>query len=354
MSPAGRLPRRVPVALQRNLVHQWSRLKALLVRKYSSNRDFSTDKLSTNNNNGGGGTADRSRVALIMGVTNQRSIAWSCLQRFLLDGNSGTDHRPWKILLTCQNDKIRTKVESMVRGASTDNGRAVIGTFSCDVTDPTSMQSFFQEALPEVLMTEKLFVDAVVHSIAFAPNLKTHSLLETTAEDFAIAHAVSAYSLVDVARQVFPHLACHKEYERNGSTSSITTLSYLGAERAIPGYNVMGPAKASLESIVRGLALELGAGNQNHQGEKPRRRHGVRVNAVRAGPIPTVSSKGGIADFQDMLQDVEDRAPLGRNVTSTEVAATVYHVAAEASGLTGQTIDVDGGYSIVAGPIHRQ
>mmetsp|Transcript_6963 Transcript_6963/g.14164 ORF Transcript_6963/g.14164 Transcript_6963/m.14164 type:complete len:210 (+) Transcript_6963:127-756(+) len=135
------------------------------------------------------------------------------------------------------------------------------------------------------------------------------------------------------------------------NSKSITTLSYLGADRGIPGYHAMGPAKASLESIVRGLALELGqhrCGNKHNDGCRARGPM-VRVNAVRAGPIPTLSSKGGIAGFERMRRDVELRAPLG-NVSASQVASTVYHLAAEAGGMTGQTIDVDGGYSIVGGP----
>ena len=174
----------------------------------------------------------------------------------------------------------------------------------------------------------------MIHSIAFCPDLKT-PLLETTRESFREAHDISAYSLIEVARESMPLFGQNDEE----STNSITTLSYLGSQFAIPGYHAMGPAKASLESIVRGLALEMG---QQHTAK-------VRVNAVRAGPIPTLSSKGGIAGFELMRQDVQNKAPLG-NVSASEVASTVFHVAAEATGMSGQTINVDGGYSIVGGP----
>jgi enoyl-[acyl-carrier protein] reductase I len=336
------------------------------------------------------GHSHNSRVALIMGVTNQRSIAWSCVRRFLLqdqDRHHRDDprRRPWNVILTCQNDKIRTKVESMIESSLNNTAPGgVLGTCSVDVTDPTSMKYFFQEQLPEILRRQQqghgfngeddeihdslssATIDAVVHSIAFAPNLKKHSLLETTVEDFTIAHQVSSYSLIDVARNVLPYMSSSNTNNEDSTTttrsSSITTLSYLGAECAIPGYNVMGPAKASLESVVRGLALELGPGgrhqHQKHDDDDDDATHHcpinpsavVRVNAIRAGPISTISSKGGIANFQEMLRDVEDRSPLCRNVSADEVAATVYHVAAEATGITGQTINVDGGYSIVSGP----
>ena len=340
-------------------------------------------------------SSDNSRVALIMGVANQRSIAWSCVQRFLLDHGcttNGQGQRPWKLILTCQNDKICSKVDTMAKSligvdpeADNRNENPFLGIRSVDVSDPISMKTFFHEQLPEILQNDSSgsssssssssSIDAVVHSIAFAPNLKKHSLLKTTQEDFMIAHQISSYSLIDVTRNVLPYMnPCSTTSTTNSgdgdgdggvsnnntttTTSSITTLSYLGSELVIPGYNVMGPAKASLESVVRQLAYELGAYHSsggvgvgaNDDGIHPTSRT-VRVNAIRAGPISTISSKGGISNFQEMLRDVESRSPMRRNVTPEEVASTVYHVAAEATGLTGQTINVDGGYSIVSGPI---
>lgn len=351
------------------------------------------------------GTVQR-KVALIMGVANQRSIAWNCVQSFL-QGRPDVD---WHVVLTYQNDndKVKSKIRSLIEshqqgllhnkssGSSgksiTSTGR-ILGAYPCDVTDDESVRTFFHDALPEALYRcyhhnddvdvdndiDRLIVpgpqlNAVIHSIAYAPDLK-RPLLETTREAFLLAHEVSSYSLIQVARESVPYMKLKNETlptnnpasteERQqqqepqqqepplrppvspistGTTTSITTLSYLGAARAIPGYNVMGPAKASLESVVRGLAIEMG-------GQKQDGTLRVRVNAIRAGPIPTLSSKGGIANFDLMRQDVELRSPLGRNVTADEVASTVYHVAAEAGGMTGQTIDVDGGYSSVMGPI---
>jgi enoyl-[acyl-carrier protein] reductase I len=118
----------------------------------------------------------------------------------------------------------------------------------------------------------------------------------------------------------------------------LTALSYLGAVKAMPHYNVMGPAKASLESVVRGLALELGS-----------QEYHIRVNAVSAGPLNTLAARG-IAGISDIRNDVTKRAPLKRNVTAEEVADTIFFLATQATGITGQTVYVDGGYSIVAGP----
>lgn len=285
------------------------------------------------------------KAALIMGVANQRSIAMSCARAFI--------DRGWDVILTTQNENTKNKIQTMIdkskhemTSTNNDNGNnnsgKLLGVFPCDVTDDKSIELFFREYLEETLhKNNKQHMEAVIHSLAFAPQLK-NPLLETTREAYLEAHEVSAYSLIQVTKESLPYLTCRKGTKNNNSSSSssITTLSYLGAEKAILGYNIMGPAKASLESIVRGLALELGQKQQLHA---------VRVNAVRSGPIPTISSKGGISGFGRMRQDVQDRAPLG-NVSALQVATTVYHVAAEAFGMTGQTIDVDGGYSIVSGP----
>jgi enoyl-[acyl-carrier protein] reductase I len=307
------------------------------------------------------------KIALIMGVANQRSIAMSCMESFLQKGD-------WDVILTMQNEKTRAKVQKMIEQGhvqsqqiisnditqhDNNNGNhtkgKVLGGFVCDISDPRSTELFFRESLPETLQSEENNneLQAVIHSIAFAPELRK-PLLETSREAFLDAHEISAYSLIQVARESLPFLGGNRQKGVQGdnsttSCSSITTLSYLGADRAIPGYHAMGPAKASLESIVRGLALELGQ-HRHSSTSSTEDAPIVRVNAVRAGPIPTLSSKGGIAGFERMRDDVRLKAPLG-NVAASQVAATVYHVAAEATGMTGQTINVDGGYSTVGGPI---
>ncbi|KAG7353777.1 enoyl-ACP reductase [Nitzschia inconspicua] len=277
------------------------------------------------------------KVALIMGIANQKSIAWSCMEKFL--------QKDWYVIYTVQNEKIGSKVEAMLKRSSFPDGQqnSILGGYSCDVTDRASMDQFFHRSLPDALQqqSQPLSLHAVIHSLAFASNLKT-PLLETTKHSFLEAHEISSYSLIEVARESLPFLrnqTCSDGENYTECSRSITTLSYLGATRAIPGYNVMGPAKASLESVVRGLAVDL----------RERSSYPIRVNAVRAGPLPTISSKGGITGFDLMRRDVENKSPLG-NVTQRQVADSVYHVAAEAHGMTGQSINIDGGYSIVAGP----
>jgi enoyl-[acyl-carrier protein] reductase I len=194
-----------------------------------------------------------------------------------------------------------------------------IHALPCNVQNEIPL--LFEQRLPELLGHASL--DAIVHSIAYAPDMKQSTLLTTRREDFCLAHDVSAYSFLEVAQY--------------SNTQSLTALSYLGAVRAVPHYSVMGPCKASLESLVRGLALELGS-------------RGTRVNAVSSGPLATMSGRG-ITGISSIQADVECRAPLKRNVTADEVADTVRFLATQGTGITGQTIYVDGGYSIVAGPI---
>lgn len=253
-----------------------------------------------------------SRVALIMGVANQRSIAWSCTQAFLDKG--------WQVVLTYQNEAIQAKVETLISKSNLNN--QIIGGFTCDVSSQVEQ---VPQRLSDMLQDRPL--NSVVHSLAYAPNLKSTPLLNASLDDYTTAHEISAYSLISIAAAVQPIL--------EHGDSSITALSYLGAVRAVPGYNVMGPAKASLEAIVRGLALEMGPA--------------TRVNAVSAGPIATVAAKGGLSNFSNMQQEMEARAPLG-NVSAKQVASTVTFLATEGSGISGQTIYVDGGYSIVGGP----
>ncbi len=275
-----------------------------------------------------------SKVALVMGVANSRSIAWTCVEHFCQQG--------WKVIVTCQSEKIRSKIQPLLLQNYQPN---ILGCFECDalrdLNDSSGSTSTFQERLNDVLEDRPL--SAVIHSLAYAPNIKTNSLLQTTREDFSHAHEVSAYSLIQIARQTKDMLTREgTEGQSSRSSSSITALSYIGAVRAIPGYHSMGPAKASLESIVRGLALELADENVV---SSP-----IRVNAVSAGPLPTLSARGGIAGFDQMRQDMELRAPLG-NITNDHVASTIHFLSSQgAGGITGQTIYVDGGYSIIGGP----
>lgn len=252
------------------------------------------------------------KTALIMGVANRRSIAWACVRSFLeIDYN---------VIFTYQNERFQKTAENLMDSTKTrPNNR--IHALPCNVESEIPL--LFQQRLPELLGKDNVCLDAIVHSIAYAPDMKESSLLTTTREAFTIAHEISAYSFLEVAKY--------------SNTQSLTALSYLGAVRAVPSYNVMGPCKASLESLVRGLALELGS-------------RGTRVNAVSSGPLSTISGRG-ITGLSIIQADVEVRAPLKRNITQEEVADTVRFIATQATGITGQTIYVDAGYSIVAGPI---
>jgi enoyl-[acyl-carrier protein] reductase I len=262
------------------------------------------------------------KVALIMGVANNRSIAWGCVESFL--------QKDWDVVLTYQNERFAPKVQALVdsKQRQFNSNRLLVGV-PCNVED--GIPELFSQRLPDILKGRKL--NAIVHSVAHASNLQ-NPLLKTTLQDFLEAHRISAYSLVEVASN---SLVCLEQ------ESSITALSYLGAARAIPGYNVLGPGKASLEAIVRGLALELGGSASSPGGGR------IRVNAVSAGPLSTLSAKGGISNFSKMRDEMAERAPLG-NVTVEQVASTVSFLATEGMGITGQTIYVDGGYNIVGGP----
>ena len=252
------------------------------------------------------------RTALILGVANHRSIAWACVQSLLQGG--------YKVVFTYQSERFSKTATELIAGSPSSQVHAL----PCNVEH--ELPILFSDRIPEVLGTDAK-IDAIVHSIAYAaPDaMKEGSLLSTSREAFLQAHNISSYSFLETARCALPLL-------RDGS--SLTALSYLGAVRAVPNYNVMGPAKASLEALVRGLALELPL---------------HRVNAVSAGPINSLAARG-ISGFTRIRQDVEERAPLKRNVTLEEVASTIRFVATEATGMTGQTIYVDAGYSTTTGP----
>jgi enoyl-[acyl-carrier protein] reductase I len=247
------------------------------------------------------------RVA-IFGVANDHSIAWAIAQRFHADGA--------ELALTYPNEAIEKRVRPLAASIGVDC------VLPCDVTSDAEIEAAFA-----ALRERWGELDAVIHSLAFAgrDELKGR-YVDTTREGFRLALDISAYSLVAMARCAEPLLAPRK--------GSIVTLSYLGAERVIPHYNVMGIAKAALETSVRYLAWDLGAS-------------GIRVNAISAGPIRTLSS-AGIAGFKTMLHHHEEHAPLRRNVSGEEVAsAAAYLCSPSASGITGEVLHVDGGYNVM-------
>jgi enoyl-[acyl-carrier protein] reductase I len=298
------------------------------------------------------------RTALVCGVANARSIAWASARSLLRSGydvvctyQSERFASQVERLVTRENEEILQAARSRTSAAADVDGSSSsvpkIECLPCDVSCDDSVRSLFRERLPSCLSERRL--DALIHSVAYAPPdaMKDGTLLTTSRESFGIAHDVSSYSLILMARHALPMMSASSWNDSDGSnhsggsaSASITALSYLGATRAVPNYNAMGPAKASLESVARGLALELGP--------PP---HEIRVNAVSAGPMNTMAAKG-IRGFTAMRADSEDRSMLRRNVTVEEVADAVVFLTG-ATGITGQTLHVDGGYSSVAGPIIR-
>jgi enoyl-[acyl-carrier protein] reductase I len=245
--------------------------------------------------------------AVVFGVANKRSIAWSIAQGLHAAGA--------RLAITYQNERLEQEAKDLI--LSLPGAEA----FRCDVSQDQEVERLFAE-----LRQRYGKLHALVHSIAYAPadELKGE-FLNTTREGFRIAHDVSVYSLIALARTAAPLM------EDGGS---IITMTYYGAEKVVPHYNVMGVAKAALEATVRYLAADLG-----------KRR--IRVNAISAGPIKTLAARG-ISGLGDMLKAHAERAPLQRNVEVNEVGATGVFLASEASsGITGETLYVDCGYNIM-------
>jgi enoyl-[acyl-carrier protein] reductase I len=249
------------------------------------------------------------KVAVIFGVANKRSIAWG-ITRALADAGA-------RIALNYQNERMAEPVQKL---AADLPQRPFLAP--CDVTDERQLAEFFAG-----LRNEFGAVDALVHSIATAKReeLGGH-FADTSWDGYALAQQVSAYSLIPMCRHAAPLM--------EGRDGAVVSLTYYGAEKVVPNYNVMGVAKAALEATTRYLAHDLG----------PR---GIRVNAVSAGPIKTVSAMG-VADFSSLLDGMAQKAPLKRNVTQEEVgSAALFLLSSMARGVTGQVLYVDSGYSIM-------
>jgi enoyl-[acyl-carrier protein] reductase I len=247
------------------------------------------------------------RVAVVFGVANKRSIAWAIAQRLQAAGA--------KLAVTYQNERLEAEAKDLITALPGAEA------FMCDVSDDKQIESLFN-----TLKSRYGILHTLVHSVAFAPadELK-NDFVQTTREGFRIAHDVSVYSLIAVARAAAPLMT---------SGGSIVTLTYYGAEKVVPHYNVMGVAKAALEATVRYLAHDLG-------------RQNIRVNAISAGPIKTLAARG-ISGLSDMLKAHAERAPLKRNVDVNEVGETAVFLASDAAaGTTGETIHVDCGYNIM-------
>lgn len=247
------------------------------------------------------------RNAVVFGVANKRSIAWSIAR--------GLHQAGAKLAITYQNERLGLEAKDLIQDLPGAEG------FQCDVSKDEEIDRLFATLRERY---GKLHV--LVHSIAFAPaeELKGE-FVSTSREGFRIAHDVSVYSLIALARAAAPLM------EDGGS---VITLTYYGSTRVVPRYNVMGVAKAALECSVRYLAYDLG-------------KRKIRVNAISAGPIKTLAARG-IADFSDMLKAHAERAPLQRNVDVNEVGATGVFLASDASAaITGETLYVDCGYNIM-------
>lgn len=248
------------------------------------------------------------KVGLVFGVANKRSIAWGIAQAWAAAGA--------KLIFSYQGERIKGNVEELTAELG-----AEVPFYPCDVSRDEEIAGFFQNVRTH---TEK--VDLVLHSVAFAPKEALEGdFLSTSREAYRVAHDVSAYSLVALAREAAPLMT---------EGGSIIAMSYYGSTKVIPRYNVMGVAKASLEASARYLAYDLG-------------KQKVRVNCISAGPMNTLAARG-ISGLNLMMKHYQDRAPLGRSCTLEELGAMGVFLASDgAASITGQVLYVDGGYEIM-------
>ncbi len=248
------------------------------------------------------------KTGVVFGVANKRSIAWAIAKAWAAAGA--------KLIFNYQGERLKENVEELVG----EFGESV-PLFPCDVSKDEEIAGFFEQVRSN---TDRL--DLMLHSVAFAPKEALEGdFLSTTREAFRLAHDISAYSLVALAREATPLMT-------NGG--SIVAMTYYGAEKVVPHYNVMGVAKASLEASTRYLAYDLGAKN-------------IRVNCISAGPVNTLAARG-ISGFSAMLKHYQERAPLKRSCDPAELGATGVFLASDsAAAITGQVIYVDGGYQIM-------
>ena len=247
--------------------------------------------------------------ALIVGIASNRSIAWGIAEAMKREGAA--------LAFTYQNEKLKPRVEKF----AAECGAEI--TLPCDLGIDEDITRLFEELRKS---WDKL--DILVHSAAFAPKeeLAGDFVELTTREGSKIAHDISSYSLTALAKAARPMM--------KGTNGAIISLTYMGSVRAMPNYNVMGLAKASLEANIRYMAYALGP-------------DGIRVNGISAGPIRTLAA-AGIGDFRKMLDHVEQNAPLRKNVTIEEVGNTAAFLCSDlASGITGEITYVDAGFNIV-------
>jgi len=250
------------------------------------------------------------KKALIVGLASNRSIAYGIAEAFHAEGA--------ELAFTYQGERLQSRVETMAE----EFGSKLV--FPCDVSSDTEINQVF-----ESLKSHWDTLDILVHSVAFAPSDQIDGDFTecTTREGFRIAHDISAYSLVGLSKAALPMMET--------TQGAILTLSYYGAEKAVPNYNVMGVAKASLEASVRYLAASLGP-------------KGIRVNAISAGPIKTLAA-AGIKDFRKMQAAYAEVTPLRRNITAREVGNSAAFLCSDlSSAITGEVLHVDAGYHAVS------
>ncbi|HUB87928.1 MAG TPA: enoyl-ACP reductase [Verrucomicrobiae bacterium] len=248
------------------------------------------------------------KTGIVFGVANKRSIAWAIAQAWAAEGA--------KLAFTYQGERLKDNVTELTSTFGTDTL-----LLPCDVTKDDEIAGVFKT------VGEKFGkLNLLLHSVAFAPkDALEGEFVNTSREAFRVAHDVSAYSLVALARTAAPLMT---------DGGSIVAMSYYGAEKVVPHYNVMGVAKAALEASTRYLAYDLGLKK-------------IRVNCISAGPINTLAARG-IAGFSEMLKHYEAHAPLKRNVLPEELGATGVFLASDgAAAITGQVIYVDSGYQIM-------
>lgn len=249
------------------------------------------------------------RTYVVMGVANKRSIAWGIARSL---SNAGA-----RLIFTYAGERLERNVRSLVETLERDDSIIL----PCDITDDNEIKDTFTKIKEEVGV-----IHGLAHCIAFAntDELKGE-YLNTTRDGFLLAHNISSYSLTAVAKEA-------RSLMTEGG--SIITMTYLGGERVLPNYNVMGVAKASLDASVKYLANDLGKDN-------------IRVNAISAGPIRTLAAKG-VSDFNSILRQIEENAPLRRTTTQEEVGDTAVFLMSDMSrGITGEILHVDSGYHIL-------
>lgn len=248
------------------------------------------------------------KTAVVFGVANKRSIAWAIAKAWHDAGAT--------LIFNYQGERVKDNVAQLSGTFGED-----VPLYPCDVSSDAAIDEFFDNVKKH---TSK--IDMVLHSVAFAPKEALEGdFLSTTRDAFSASHDISAYSLVAIAQRAVPMMT---------DGGSITAMSYYGAAKVVPHYNVMGVAKAALEASTRYLAADLGAQK-------------IRVNCISAGPVQTLAARG-ISGFSSMIKHYEEHAPLQRSCTTEELGAMGVFLASEgAASITGQVLYVDGGYQIM-------